>query len=393
MDSSKKNIILFGCGQIGYRVLKMLGKENVLCFCDNNFALQGAVKWGKEIFSLGELERKYSNYTLLICVDIPKAYQIVEQLDKEGVSDYWLYLAIESSMKQLSVEGMLEFLRDTDKMYRMRMECYRMRIAELEKQMWHMKTHADIKTMKPAVGALREHQMELVDLSAFVFQAMAGEYEIRPFLCGGNLIGYVRNNGFIPWDDDIDFELIREDYEHLYKFCLSHQDENSLVVFRYGERVERLKLIMHHDLLKLVKECPGRPIIALDFFSLDYYADDYPFETYQQDVKEVRLGLYDINVEEEKIKHVRDAIEKNPYVVEKSNTIFYGFDNQESVRLYNKGCMMPEDVIFPLKLVDYEGEKFWIPNKPEEFLSYNFKDIWNFPDDIGLHMHVAISED
>lgn len=308
MSSAKKNIILFGCGQIGYRVLKMLHAENVLCFCDNNTSLQGTMKWGKPVISLEQIKEQYSDYTLLVCVDIPKAYQIVQQLDIEEVPDYWVYPVVERDMEGLSVEEMLKFFRDTDKMYRMRMGCYQIRIAELEKQMHYMKTHADIKAMKPASGALREHQIELIDLSAFVFRAMVGEYEIKPFLCGGNLIGYIRNNGFIPWDDDIDFELIRRDYERLYQFCLSHQDEDGLVVFQYGERIERLRFIMHHDLLKLVKECPGRPIIALDFFSLDYYADNYPFETYQQDVKELRLALYDINVEEEKIKYVRDGV-------------------------------------------------------------------------------------
>lgn len=387
MSSAKKNIILFGCGQIGYRVLKILHAENVLCFCDNNVSLQGGMKWGKPVFSLEELKEKYSNYTLLICVDIPKAYRIVEQLDKEGISDYWLYPVIERSMKQLSVDEMLRFLRDTDAMYRLRMESYQARIAERERQLDYMKTHVDIRTMKPADGLLRERQLELVDLSWFVFQAVE-ELKIRPFLCGGNLLGYIRHNGFIPWDDDVDFELIREDYEKLYKYCLLHQDEDGLVVFQYGGRTEKLSLVMYHDLLKLMKKCPGKPIVSLDFFSLDYYADDYPLETYQQDVWKIQTALYDMEDEEDKIKFVRDTMKKNKNIVKKSNSIFYGFDNQESVRLYNKGKMMPEHVVFPLKLVDFEGKQFWIPNEPEEFLSYTYKDIWNFPDDIGLQKHI-----
>lgn len=43
--------------------------------------------------------------------------------------------------------------------------------------------------------------------------------EIKPFLCGGNLIGYVRHNGFVPWDDDMDFALMWKDYEKLRAFC------------------------------------------------------------------------------------------------------------------------------------------------------------------------------
>ena len=45
------------------------------------------------------------------------------------------------------------------------------------------------------------------------FDEVARKLNLTYFICGGTLIGAIRHKGFIPWDDDIDVMMPREDYE------------------------------------------------------------------------------------------------------------------------------------------------------------------------------------
>lgn len=71
---------------------------------------------------------------------------------------------------------------------------------------------------------LREDQLAALEILKKV-AAICDREGFTYFLAYGTLIGAIRHQGFIPWDDDIDIWMPRPDYERLLDYFEAHKDE------------------------------------------------------------------------------------------------------------------------------------------------------------------------
>ena len=124
----------------------------------------------------------------------------------------------------------------------------------------------------PDGSLLRQHQMRMVEMLKY-FDELCQKHGIRYWLSSGNCIGVIRHGGFVPWDDDVDVEMLREDYLKLEKvfketddYVLQTWKNDRYYVFPYAKMRDKNSKIDEYGKDKTFK-FRG---VFIDVFQLEY---------------------------------------------------------------------------------------------------------------------------
>ncbi|MDR1500523.1 MAG: LicD family protein [Tannerellaceae bacterium] len=247
---------------------------------------------------------------------------------------------------------------------------------------------------------IRQAQLVLLRMLK-VIDHICRRHKIEYWLCSGTLLGAIRNKGFIPWDDDLDICMLRDDYERFvdvagrefpddmalqtretdpgYKYlCLpcKVRDRKSVIIIPCQDKESPLGLFVdifpadrYHlncfvfGLEKMIKAYNTFICKSLDSVYFAHESTPRRILSFFHPVFLFLVTRY--------MKHARRLIARNKKLGDKCR-IGHGFDT-----LWKRYFRHSD--IYPLIEVTFEGSTFLAPHSPDTYLRTLYGDNYMTP--------------
>lgn len=240
----------------------------------------------------------------------------------------------------------------------------------------YKKNKIDITKVPPAQGLLRDIQLAnlaLLKELAYVCEKNNFKY----ILDAGTLLGAIRHTGFIPWDDDIDILMFREDYEKIVS-AFKNTTRNSDIYAEY----HRDKDTNSQYFIKIKhKKCP---FLGVDIFPLDSYGKHLSLKEQLKATNKICKILKHLkkeinpNISNKETKTILTKTMKEKILLSSANEngdFVYGVDFAHKL----KNWFLDRDIVLPLRKIQFEDSEYTTVNKPKEFLKNIYGDYMKYP--------------
>lgn len=228
----------------------------------------------------------------------------------------------------------------------------------------------NVSEMPKACGILRTFQLAELELLKKIDQICKKHY-ITYWLDFGTLLGAVRHKGFIPWDDDIDISMLREDYEKFLSVCKSELPADKYSFNSMGF----LQIHLKGTMLQI-------DIFPFDQASESWFPEGEKEKEFNKRVYEATSKLeFDVDLRNDKddciVNYTYDQRRElnRTYVLQgkepsPDGNLYAALDIAAALRYTHL-----KEWVFPLQECQFEGEVFPIPHTPEMML-YTYYGDW-----------------
>lgn len=247
---------------------------------------------------------------------------------------------------------------------------------------------------------MREINIEIqkdIELNMLKYVAqICDENKLRYFLGGGTLLGAIRHKGFIPWDDDVDIMMPREDYNKLamilkednnekYKY-LDYKNCNTYY-YPFAKLIDkRTKIIEKEN--KEIEELG----IYIDIFPIDEISDEE-----EEDIKLFKkYKIYDFMLSSYRLKKFKNKriikyllkiymnlFNNDKKILQKIEKLGQKYTNTNTVACisgrYFQKEIMNKDYIKTYSWQEFEGYKFKVPVGYHEYLKKHYGNYMELP--------------
>lgn len=241
-------------------------------------------------------------------------------------------------------------------------------------------------------------------LDAFV--DYCDRHGLRYYLVGGTLLGAVRHQGFIPWDDDVDVGMPRPDYEQFLQLTQKEAVSDSLKVISGDEKT------LSNPYCELIHmgtrlERNSSQFIRENCQNLHLFIDIFPQDGWPEDEKEAVKLSKDMKKKRYLIQNARAKIGKGTsflHIFAKTPLVLvmrvigyrriidqmnrtakkYPYDTSKYVGavtygVYGRGERCLHDEVVQFEKVLFEGKMYQAPGRYDKYLSQIYGDYMTWP--------------